>query len=211
MKKLVSCVLAVLMLASAFGFAEDGGMLAGGWQVGESANQEVMEGVNKALEGFAGTGIETDLLVGTQLVAGTNYCFLSKVTTVTATPVTNWALVYFYIDLEGNSTMTRIQDLTNYGTELAGGFSFVDEYAEFENVEQIVNALYTGEETFECLRILGTQVVAGINYKMFCVRTDMDAGMLPSWALVTVYVDLEGNASIIDVEDVELSIADPIE
>ena len=211
MKKMISLVLALLMLASVFSFAEDGPMLAGGWQVGESANQQVMEGFDKAMENFLGASFEPDLLIATQVVAGTNYCFLCKQTTVTAAPVTDWALVYIYIDLEGNATLTRIQNLDIGTPELAGGFSFWDEEISDETSVQIQNAIYGGEETFECLRILGTQVVAGTNYKMFCVRTDKDTYMLPSWALVTVYVDLEGNSSIINVEDVELSIYDPAE
>ena len=81
---MISLVLALLMLASVFSFAEDGPMLAGGWQVGESANQQVMEGFDKAMENFLGASFEPDLLIATQVVAGTNYCFLCKQTPVTA-------------------------------------------------------------------------------------------------------------------------------
>ena len=202
MKKIVSVVLMLALLLTA-AFAEAPMMMAGGWQVGESANREVMEAYEKAFEGFAGASYDPQMLVATQVVAGTNYCFLAKKTLVTAEPVQGWALVYIYIDLEGNASLLRIQDLDTDELGLAGGWN-IPEDVDTETNDLLWNAMNDGKNGYDIMGILGNQVVAGMNYKMFCAATT-EEGYTNQWAIVTVYVDLAGNATVTNVEEVVIS------
>ena len=47
--------------------------------------------------------------------------------------------------------------------------------------------------------LMATQVVAGTNYCILCQVTPVVPDAVPSWALVYVYADLEGNAEIMNV------------
>lgn len=46
--------------------------------------------------------------MGTQIVSGTNYRFLTKETMVTAQPVTFYAIMEVYQDLQGNPTVSEV-------------------------------------------------------------------------------------------------------
>ena len=108
MKKLISIVL-VLILCGTIALSE--GMLAGGWtlrDLTEPMTEEEVALFEKAFEGFVGVGYEPVAILSTQVVAGMNYCFLCRATTVTAQPVTYWAYVYIYADLEGNAEVSYI-------------------------------------------------------------------------------------------------------
>lgn len=47
--------------------------------------------------------------------------------------------------------------------------------------------------------LLSTQVVAGMNYCILCQITPVVPNPTPTWALVYIYADLQGNASITNV------------
>lgn len=61
---------------------EIGGVTTGGWS--HSASPALTEAqravLRKALEGFAGSSIEPVAYLGSQIVAGTNHCFLCQAT-----------------------------------------------------------------------------------------------------------------------------------
>ena len=67
----------------------------------------------KACETLTGAGYEAKALLGTQVVAGTNYMLLCKVTTVTAEPTSDYAIVTVYQDLEGNAEITETYNLAS--------------------------------------------------------------------------------------------------
>ncbi|MBQ6077397.1 MAG: hypothetical protein IJK12_09680 [Clostridia bacterium] len=101
----------------AYAQAEDAGapeLLDGGWQAPESAEamdampQEAATAYAKALEGFVGNNLTPVALLGTQLVAGTNYAFLCHSSLVTLEPVVSMQVVVIYADLSGNATITNI-------------------------------------------------------------------------------------------------------
>ena len=103
--------------AEAYAQAEDAGapeLLDGGWQAPESAEamdampQEAATAYAKALEGFVGNNLTPVALLGTQLVAGTNYAFLCHSSLVTLDPVVSMQVVVIYADLSGNATITNI-------------------------------------------------------------------------------------------------------
>lgn len=92
-------------------------VLMGGWTVnGESPAdipQEIVEALAQAAEETAAScGYEPMLLLSSQVVSGMNYCLLCRVTE--ADGVCFYAQVYLYVDLKGQSKITRVEPLT-YG------------------------------------------------------------------------------------------------
>ena len=49
--------------------------------------------------------------LGSQVVAGTNHCFLCKATVVYPNAVPSYTLVYIHEDLEGNATIMQSTDI----------------------------------------------------------------------------------------------------
>ena len=86
---------------------------------------------------------------------------------------------------------------------LAGGWQNVpceavelpeDAQAAFDKaLDGLVGARYVP------VALLSTQVVAGMNYCILCQITPVVPNPTPTWALVYIYADLQGNASITNV------------
>lgn len=53
--------------------------------------------------------------------------------------------------------------------------------------------------TYLPVALLSTQVVSGTNYCILCQITPVVPDPVPTWALVYVYADLQGNAEIMNV------------
>ena len=69
-----------------------------------------------------------------------------------------------------------------------------DARAAFDKaMEQLDGADYTP------VALLATQLVAGRNYCILCQVTPVVPDPVPTWALVYIYADLEGNAEILNV------------
>lgn len=82
--------------------------LAGGWYAAEDTAvlplpEDAKTALEKAKEGFVGSNIEPMALLGTQLVAGTNYAILCRVTPVVPNAVSSVQVVTVYADLQGNA------------------------------------------------------------------------------------------------------------
>ena len=114
MKKLIALLLAVALMIPCAALAE--APLAGGWQVYENPAplplpEEAAAALEKALEGLVGSTYRPIVLLGTQVVAGTNYCFLCELTPVVLDPVPHYALVYVYAALDGSAQVLSVVDL----------------------------------------------------------------------------------------------------
>ena len=111
MKKMLSFVLAALLLLSvAAAVAEP---MVGGWSVAENnaVTEEQKAVFDKAIEKLMGISHESVAYLGSQLVAGTNHCFLCKATVIYPDAVPSYKLVYIYQDLQGDATVTQVADL----------------------------------------------------------------------------------------------------
>lgn len=84
--------------------------LDGGWAQAESpvVTDDARKAFDKAMEGFVGVDYSPVALLSTQIVSGTNYCFLCEATVVYPGAETSYALVYIYEDLQGNAKITEI-------------------------------------------------------------------------------------------------------
>lgn len=211
MKKFFSVLLSILLLLGCTvpAMAEQ---TAGGWTVCEDTTltPEAQAAFDKAMEGFAGVGYTPVALLATQVVAGVNYCLLVKGTTVTATPVSFYALMYIYAGVDGTAEVLNVRDLNVTGeANLAGGWMLQDETTQ-EAADAFAKAMqdFVGVG-YNPIALLSTQVVAGVNYRFLCVGTPVVLNPVPFYAIVTVYADLDGAAMIMDVQTVNISVYDP--
>ena len=90
-------------------YATSGETLAGGWTISEDYqvinNADVNRVMTKATEGLVGATYEPVALLGTQVVAGTNYAILCHVTPVVgpdAEAACSWRVLTVYEDFSGN-------------------------------------------------------------------------------------------------------------
>ena len=87
--------------------------LAGGWQVAEDRSsvvipQDAKDVFDKAAGNLDGNELEPMALLGTQVVAGTNYAFLCFSTLQTEETINGIQVVTVYEDLDGNAEITNI-------------------------------------------------------------------------------------------------------
>ena len=87
--------------------------LAGGWQAADSPEvTDAMEDMfDRAIDPVLGLDCDPEALLATQVVSGTNYCFLCEVEPVTSDDVEYYALVSIYEDLQGNVSLLDIREL----------------------------------------------------------------------------------------------------
>lgn len=87
--------------------------LAGGWEPAEDRSsvvipQEAKDVFDKAARNLDGNELEPMALLGTQVVAGTNYAFLCFSTLQTEETINGIQVVTVYEDLDGNAEITNI-------------------------------------------------------------------------------------------------------
>ncbi len=238
MKKLIALLLGALLLVSAAACsqkqdeqpAEAGETgteelqqnepLAGGWQLTENCEMtdELRAIFEKALDGLTGVNYVPIACLGTQVVAGTNYCFLTQGTVVYPGAAPTYKLVYVYKDLSGNAEILNIADMPIVPNEdgtvstpetetLAGGWFYSEAYTiTSEKETRFGEALndYGYLAVYTPVADLGSQVVAGMN-RCFLVRfTERTPGAVPSYKLMYVYEPLEGSAKMLQVIDFDI-------
>lgn len=87
--------------------------VAGGWTPNRPLEDEDLKVFEQAFSGFVGVKY-TPLEVSTQIVAGTNYRFICRAETMTATPVIFHAEVCIFKPLQGDPCITQIVRLENH-------------------------------------------------------------------------------------------------
>lgn len=185
----------------------------GGWTV-PADTQPVLKAEDRTVYDAAeGTDPGTDpvALLATQVVSGQNYAFLGK-------DATGWQVLVCYKNTAGKVmlTSTKAIDLADVKTvdqsvlsEVAGGWTVpmpdtaatLDKEAQtaFDKAQQG----YAGVG-FMPIALLGTQVVAGTNYKFLCDGTEAVQNPAAELYVVTVYEDPSGNAEISSAEAFDL-------
>lgn len=124
MRKLIAMLMALMMLFGIGAACAEGEKTGeetpavGGPAVGSWAAAEVTEITpdelavfDKAVEGLMGVKYEPVLLLGTQVVAGTNYAFLCKGTVVYPDALPYWYILYVYQDVQGNVKVLDVENL----------------------------------------------------------------------------------------------------
>lgn len=110
MKKIIAMLLTLVMLTGISGALAESA--DGGWSAAEdnTVTEERKAVFDKALEGLTGVDYEPIAYLGSQVVAGTNHCFLCRATVVYPDAEPTLKLVFIYEDLEGNAEILQIAD-----------------------------------------------------------------------------------------------------
>ena len=118
MKKMIALLLTLMLSLSLLVpvFAEETEPVAGGWTASAEdptlIPEAALEAFNKATEELVGCDYEPIALLGSQVVAGTNYCLLCKCTVVTPDAPVSYVLMYIYSGVDGTNEVLDIQDIT---------------------------------------------------------------------------------------------------
>ena len=112
MKKI--CFLITLLVVSLSTTVFAGEQLSGGWSATTDVTitEEAQSAFDNAMNTLVGVDYEPIDLLATQVVAGTNYCFLCRSTVVVPDAIPSYAFVYVYEDLQGNAEILGIKDIT---------------------------------------------------------------------------------------------------
>lgn len=198
MRKTITFLLVVLMILSlsACGQKKAETESVGGWKMTDDAvvTPEAQAAFDKSMEGFVGVNYTPIALLGTQLVSGTNYCFLCEATVVYPDAQPYYAIVSIYQDLQGKAEIRNIvaldigkieetgiiEDSQPEGGPLLGGWS-VDHDSYLEVPDGVMH--------------LATKVVAGTNHCVLC----------KGWNLCFISADTQGKTEV--VKTVPLDIA----
>ena len=200
---------------------EPAGPIVGGWEIRyeQEMTDELRAVFEKALDGLVGVNYVPIACLGTQVVAGTNYCFLAQATVVYPDALPTYVLVYVYEDLSGNAEVMNFADMPvipdEYGTAepippeetLDGGWAYTESPEITDEIKtkfgEALNS-YGYLAVYEPIANLGTQVVAGLNRCILVRFTERIPDAQPEYKLMYVYEALDGTAEITDVLDFDV-------
>lgn len=185
---------------------------SGGWSVSGANYSFLTSGqqkiFNKAVKGLTGVSYKPVALLAKQTVQGTNYVFLAQGTTATAKPVKAWYVLTATKTLKKKIKLLSIKKIklsgiktgTNPRTDtLEGGLEINaiknKPAALKKSVRTIFKkgiAKYTGYE-LRPITLLGTQTVAGKNYRFLCCGIGYTGKDL---FVVDIYKNLKGKCSL---------------
>lgn len=184
--------------------------------------EEAKDAFDAAMAGYTGMNLEPIALVGTQVVAGTNYAILCKGTRVTQNPVSMMVIAIIYQDLEGKASVRNVADFdivtlleeadgsVPAADDVAGGWAVPEAEAAPlpEELQTVFDKALEGfvGAGYRPLGYLGSQVVAGRNHVYVCASTLVTATPISMVSLVKVYEDLDGNCTITAIAPI--SVAD---
>lgn len=192
--------------------------LAGGFTVNTRVPENVLSGeareaFDKALESYDGASLFPVALLGKQTVAGANYAILCQSQAVAPNAAAGLKVVVVGRDLQGNSSLLAVNDfrLTDYvrredsaaAAPVPGGWTVNTEFPAPEADERLSEACAAVmNETVTPVALLGTQVVAGLNYAVLCCSHAETGAALK---VVTIYAALNGTFEELSSVTLDLS------
>ncbi len=86
---------------------------------------------------------------------------------------------------------------------LSGGWTPAADPAITDEVKALLEKGLEGLDgvSYEPVTYLGSQVVAGTNHAILCKATVLTLNAIPTWKIVYLYQDLQGNVSIMNIAD----------
>ena len=165
---------------------------------------------DRAVEDLVGVGYTPEAYLGSQIVAGTNHCFLCRAQTVYPNAQPYYTLVFLYEDLQGGVEITGFSNLTEAPSDstAAGGWAAPESSEITDELREVMEKAceeFDGA-SFTPIALLEEQVVAGMNYLFLCRADGAGTATEPFYALVKVYADPEGGAEITNVEALSLGL-----
>ena len=192
-------------------------VLPGGWEMNKGdisvdANADAKNAFEKAVGTLDGFEYEPLAVLAKQIVSGTNYCILCRGRFTVENARAEMMLVYVYEDLDGNASVTGIKTLIN-NANVFGGWSANEGDISLDQNEEVRAAFEKAMEgltgaSYEPVAYIGSQLVSGKNYMVLCRETIVVPGAESTYALVTVYADLNGNTEILDVTGIGIGETD---
>ena len=91
---------------------------------------------------------------------------------------------------------------------LAGGWTNAADPTVTEHVAALVATVLEEQDGLSIMPVayLGSQVVAGTNHAILCQTAPVVPDPVPSWVILYLYEDLQGNVSVLDIEPLELGV-----
>ena len=120
MKKIVALILAVTLLAASVCAVADGAWSVRTSVSAMSIDRNARRAFSEAMEGYAGYAVRPLALLGTQVVAGVNYCFLGYGTAATSRPAGSLCKVYVYAGPDGRAELAGIREIPLKGAPASG-------------------------------------------------------------------------------------------
>ena len=195
---------------------EEENCISGGWKTAASPalTNQVKTLFDKALDGLEGASYTPVALLATRTTAsGTQYRVLSKMTICVPDAKETYAVVTLGKNWLSRAELLDIGDAlaeTDLPTETDRAEGPLDgAWQEAESpvlTDEAKTAFEKATEGFvgvdyKPVALLSTQVVAGTNYRILCEATTVYPGAEMHYAVMTVYEDLEGSASILSISD----------
>ena len=154
--------------------------MTGGWSATESPEitGEVQALMDKAMEGLLGVDYTPVAYLGTQVVAGTNYCILCQARAVYPGAEPYYALVILYEDLNGGAEILDIRPV-DIGEILSCG----DEFA-YDEEEDDQNPVMNFIGEYQCDRAHATVECVGADSAQITIDWGSSAWELARWVIV---------------------------
>ena len=195
--------------------------LLGGWKVYNDENTEyklpdnAKGAFDKALQSYVGMNFKPVALLGTQVVAGTNYQILCIGSPVVPDPVENLYVVQIYEDLSGNSSITNVAEFDFAQLEenresqipdsgLLGGWAAPEEIDAVELPENVQNLFDETAGKLMGVRyipaaILGTKIIAGTEYALLAHAQLVTADPVNYYAVLFLAQNADGSSELLNI------------
>lgn len=181
--------------------------ITGGWAINNdfdgTDDANAMSAFEKATEDLDGYRYDVAAVLGSQIVAGTNYLYLCRAEMVVPDAKPEYVILKVYEDLEGNAEITGILRLLE-GKE---GWEYNDANPYMDENEEIKVAF---DKALEGLTGVEYKPIAYIGYKdnSYAVLTKITiTSVEPLTSLSMVYITkTDSGAMIDDIYDIDMSL-----
>ena len=220
---LIAAVLCLSSASLAWATTQTGGATAGGWKMNGKTGTYVTKTekglFDKATAQLDGVAYKPVVVLASQCVAGTNYAYFCKATTVTAKPKSSWKVVLVSESLEGKAGILAINNF-NYkkistlkkaksAPGMTGGWATNTAKLSSKGIPKTAQkAIDKAKKKYKKvsltpLVLLSSQVVAGTNYRFLCSGKAQGSSEVGFYA-VDVYRNLKGAAKITSCKLIDL-------
>ena len=211
-KGLLALILVLALIGGLTACGSGGSVeMTGGWSMPVQNAVELPKDVKAGFDKVAGKDLVPVALVAQQVVSGTNDMILCR-------KGNEYRMITLYRDLQGTSSITNdvpfvLTDYTNGGdklqtTPLAGGWHTPTDLTSIPLPDDAKTAFknaslgFTGNN-IESMALLGTQVVAGMNYAILCRVTPDVENAVSTVQVIIIYSDPQKSASITSFSPVD--------
>lgn len=194
----------------------DKAAVTGGWNAADDQKitTELKTVFDKALEDLIGVKYEPVAYLASQVVSGTNHCFLCKATVVRPGVTPKYTLIYIYENTDKDCRILNFKDVEIPGTEddgaKAGGWTIAEDPAITTDIASDMEKAASKKLGAKYVPVanIASQVVSGTNRAILCKISAVSPDAKASFAVVTVYKNLEGECEITNVKDITISAED---